>query len=181
MLCSWFKLIVYQSLTDEISLHKWQWLKVVAVQFDCCRAAIVLREENLGQVMSLVNQISDERIFSMRRQVMFLYEMYFSSIRAITLTTLQVLNDRVFPYAAKKYEEWNDPPIKVCSNMPEHFGVSECNCKYYWSNKWMFRTQFNYVLTRQKLNVYIFCKQFCDYHNNYYIIMSCLKECFGHT
>ena len=34
-------------------------------------------------------------------------------MQKITLTTLQIINDRVFPYAARKYEEWNDPPNKV--------------------------------------------------------------------
>ena len=78
-------------------------------------AALILREESLGQVMHIVSQISQERIYTMRRQVMHIYEQYFSSVRAITLTTLQIINDRVFPYAAKKYEEWNEPPVRVCS------------------------------------------------------------------
>ena len=36
-----------------------------------------------------------------------------STMKVITMTTLQILNDRVFPYAAKKFEEWNDFPRKV--------------------------------------------------------------------
>ena len=49
----------------------------------------------------------------MRRQAYFFWESYFSSMSAITLTTLQVINDRVFPYAARKYEEWNNVPNPV--------------------------------------------------------------------
>jgi len=27
--------------------------------------------------------------------------------------TLQIINDRVYPYTALKYEDWNDPPTSV--------------------------------------------------------------------
>lgn len=43
------------------------------------------------------------------------WERYFSSIKFITLTTLQIINDRVFPYASRTYEQWNDPPNPVLS------------------------------------------------------------------
>ncbi|KAK7828965.1 hypothetical protein U0070_002195, partial [Myodes glareolus] len=38
------------------------------------------------------------------------WEAYFQSIKAIALATLQIINDRIYPYAAISYEEWNDPP-----------------------------------------------------------------------
>lgn len=81
----------------------------------CCfllihRAALVVREDNLGQVLNIVKGFSMERIYEMRRQVQFYWENYFKSIKDITLTTLQIINDRIFPYAARKYDQWNEPP-----------------------------------------------------------------------
>ena len=77
------------------------------------RASIILREEILSQVMTLVSKIGASHVHALQRQVTFLWESYFSSMRTITLTTLQIINDRVFPYAAKRYEEWNELPNKV--------------------------------------------------------------------
>ena len=77
------------------------------------RALVVLQEDYLGDIMSIVKSISRDHIISMRRQGRFYYEQYFSSLSAITMATLQILNDRVFPYDGKKYEEWNEIPYKV--------------------------------------------------------------------
>ncbi len=53
--------------------------------------------------------------FSVRSCVvgLFYFDAYLSSMSAITLTTLQILNDRVFPYDGKTYTEWNEIPAKV--------------------------------------------------------------------
>ena len=77
------------------------------------RAAVLVEEDSLASVMTVLSHISPEQAVEMRRQVTFLWRNYFSSMRAITLTTLQIINDRVFPYVARKYEEWNDPPNTV--------------------------------------------------------------------
>lgn len=34
-------------------------------------------------------------------------------MKAIGMTTLQIINDRIYPYAARTYEEWNNPPVIV--------------------------------------------------------------------
>ncbi|XP_014769129.1 exostosin-2 [Octopus bimaculoides] len=77
---------------------------------DWKRAAVVIREDELGQVLNIVKAFSMERIYEMRRQVQFYWDRYFKSLKDITLTTLQIINDRVFPYAARPYEDWNEPP-----------------------------------------------------------------------
>jgi glucuronyl/N-acetylglucosaminyl transferase EXT2 len=46
-------------------------------------------------------------------QARWFWEAYFQSIKAIALATLQIINDRIYPYAAISYEEWNDPPSVV--------------------------------------------------------------------
>ncbi|WAR07680.1 EXT2-like protein [Mya arenaria] len=51
---------------------------------------------------------SPAQVLEMRRQVGFLFEHYMRTIRDMTLTTLQIINDRVFSFASKKYEDWND-------------------------------------------------------------------------
>ncbi|KAK7476210.1 hypothetical protein BaRGS_00032564 [Batillaria attramentaria] len=77
---------------------------------DWIRASAQVREDDLGKVMEVVGNYSVDRVHTMRRQVQFLWKTYFSSMTAITMTTLQVLNSRIFPYAAKTYNEWNEPP-----------------------------------------------------------------------
>lgn len=34
-------------------------------------------------------------------------------MKAIGMTTLQIINDRIYPYAARTYEQWNNPPLVV--------------------------------------------------------------------
>lgn len=46
-------------------------------------------------------------------QARWFWEAYFRSMKAIALATLQIINDRIYPYAAISYEEWNDPPAVV--------------------------------------------------------------------
>ncbi|KAL5009577.1 hypothetical protein ScPMuIL_011882 [Solemya velum] len=77
---------------------------------DWTRAAVFVREEQLDEIIDVLKKYSMSRIYDMRRQVNFLWEQYFSTMKAITLTTLQILNDRIFPYASKKYRQWNDIP-----------------------------------------------------------------------
>lgn len=48
-------------------------------------------------------------------QARWFWEAYFSSMKSIGLTTLQIINDRIYPYAARTYEQWNNPPVVVCT------------------------------------------------------------------
>ncbi|XP_061193502.1 exostosin-2-like isoform X2 [Saccostrea echinata] len=75
---------------------------------DWKRAAVVIREDDLKDVVEVLKSYSMERIYQMRRQAKFFWDNYFHSVKAITMTTLQIINDRVFPYVAKRYEEWNE-------------------------------------------------------------------------
>jgi hypothetical protein len=63
--------------------------------------------------MEILTSVSDDRIAELQRQGSWLYEQYLSSIKAITLTTLDILNDRVFPQNARTYQDWNMPPDPV--------------------------------------------------------------------
>lgn len=58
-------------------------------------------------------QISEKRIIEMRKNIKFLYNTYFSSIEKITLTTLNILQDRIYPHWCKMYDDWNLPSSEV--------------------------------------------------------------------
>ena len=77
-------------------------------------------EDNLSNLMEILTGVSDDRIAELQRQGRWLYEQYLSSIKAITLTTLDILNDRVFPQSARTYQDWNMPadPVSTCSCIP---------------------------------------------------------------
>ncbi|XP_072164852.1 exostosin-2-like [Diadema setosum] len=76
---------------------------------DWQRASLVIRESNIADIPSILRAIEPEQIQLMRQQVRFLWRNYFSSMANITLTTLQIINDRVFPHKAKDYQWWNEP------------------------------------------------------------------------
>ena len=73
----------------------------------------MIREDDLHLVLDILKTFSMERVYEMRQQVAFFFENYIRSMKVITMTTLQILNDRVFPYAGRKYRQWNDFPRKV--------------------------------------------------------------------
>ena len=77
-------------------------------------------EDNLGNLMEILTSVSDDRIAELQRQGSWFYEQYLSSIKAITLTTLDILNDRVFPQNAHTYQDWNMPtdPVSIFSCIP---------------------------------------------------------------
>ena len=77
---------------------------------DWKRAAIVIHEQTLSDVMTVLKGMSMIQILSMRKQGQYIYRKYFSSVSAIALTTIQILNDRVFPDTGLSYDDWNTPP-----------------------------------------------------------------------
>lgn len=87
------------------------------------RAAVFVSEDDLGNLMEILTSASDDRIAELQRQGSWLYEQYLSSIKAITLTTLDILNDRVFPQSARTYQDWNMPSDPVST-----FIFVSCSC-----------------------------------------------------
>ncbi|KAG8438370.1 hypothetical protein GDO86_008885 [Hymenochirus boettgeri] len=78
---------------------------------DWKRASVVIPEQKIFEVYSILQSIPQRQIEEMQRQARWFWEGYFSSMKAIALATLQIINDRIYPYAARSYEEWNDPPV----------------------------------------------------------------------
>lgn len=85
---------------------------------DWKRAAIFIMEENLADLMEVLKSVSDEHVVEMQNQIRWLYEQYFSSMEKIAMTTLDIIQDRVYPQWAKMYEGWNIAPLEKTSNNP---------------------------------------------------------------
>ncbi|XP_064118315.1 exostosin-2-like [Macrobrachium nipponense] len=86
---------------------------------DWQEAAIQIYEEDLPTVLQAIQKdVSEERIEEMQKQVIWLYETYFSTMKDITLTTLKILNDRIFSAHAKSLRQWNKRPEPSAVNNP---------------------------------------------------------------
>ncbi|CAB4015514.1 Exostosin-2 [Paramuricea clavata] len=78
---------------------------------DWPRAAVIVREEQISNVYEILTSYTPQEITDMVKQVNHLWSNYFSSMKKITLTTIKIINDRVFPNSAWSYEDWNTPNI----------------------------------------------------------------------
>nr|CAB3244014.1 exostosin-2-like [Phallusia mammillata] len=74
---------------------------------DWSQASVRIQENSLQDVMLILKKIPFSKIQRMQQQVRFFYENYFNSITALTVTSLQIISDRVFPHNARTYEDWN--------------------------------------------------------------------------
>lgn len=67
-------------------------------------------------MIPVLKKVSQQRITELQEQGAWLYEKYFKSMQKITVTTLEILADRVFPHLARNYIFWNVPPHKESIN-----------------------------------------------------------------
>uniref|UniRef100_A0A8C1XCQ0 Exostosin glycosyltransferase 2 n=1 Tax=Cyprinus carpio TaxID=7962 RepID=A0A8C1XCQ0_CYPCA len=84
---------------------------------DWKRASVVIPEEKLPEMYTILKSIPHRQVEEMQRQARWFWEAYFSSMKAIGMTTLQIINDRIYPYAARTYEEWNNPSVVKWSSV----------------------------------------------------------------
>ncbi|XP_035271247.1 exostosin-1b isoform X1 [Anguilla rostrata] len=73
-------------------------------------AAVIGDERLLLQIPSTVRSIHPDKILSMRQQTQFLWEAYFTSVEKIVLTTLEIIEDRLFRHASRNSLMWNSLP-----------------------------------------------------------------------
>lgn len=78
---------------------------------DWNKLAIVIPEDNIKNLLKIVHAVSSERRGELFWQLRWVYDKYFATIEKITLTALEIINEKVFPLASRMYEDWN---------MPEH-------------------------------------------------------------
>uniref|UniRef100_A0A8B9H2G1 Exostosin glycosyltransferase 2 n=1 Tax=Astyanax mexicanus TaxID=7994 RepID=A0A8B9H2G1_ASTMX len=84
---------------------------------DWKRASVVIPEEKLPEMYTILKSIPHRQVEEMQRQARWFWDAYFRSMKAIGLTTLQIINDRIYPYAARTYEQWNNPPVVKWSSV----------------------------------------------------------------
>lgn len=80
---------------------------------DWKRAAIFVMEDFLHTLLHVLKGVSEKKIAEMRAQIRFLHRKYFSSLNAIVLTTLDIIQDRVYPHWGRTYDDWNVSPESV--------------------------------------------------------------------
>lgn len=86
---------------------------------DWNRLSIFIPEKDIKKLLNIVHSISDERRTELYWQQRWVYERYFSSIESVVLTTLEILNEKVFPLSARMYEEWNLPQNLVSLSLDD--------------------------------------------------------------
>ncbi|XP_065367829.1 exostosin-2 [Calliphora vicina] len=74
---------------------------------DWSLASIRIREPDLHLIMERIKRLSLDKIEEMKRQGRLLYNNYFNGIRALTLTTLEYLQSRMFPHNERNRKHWN--------------------------------------------------------------------------
>ncbi|XP_043922995.1 exostosin-1 [Protopterus annectens] len=77
---------------------------------DWNQAAVIGDERLLLQIPSTVRSIHHDKILALRQQTQFLWEAYFSSVEKIVLTTLEIIQDRIFKHISRNTLIWNKPP-----------------------------------------------------------------------
>ena len=76
-------------------------------KIDWPRFSIKVHEKQLDNLMNIIRSIDEVTLLEMRRQATLIWKRYFSSIDQITITTLFLLNERLFPHTSLSKEEWN--------------------------------------------------------------------------
>uniref|UniRef100_A0AAA9RWA9 Exostosin-2 n=1 Tax=Bos taurus TaxID=9913 RepID=A0AAA9RWA9_BOVIN len=104
----------YFLLSSQVALHPEYREDLAALQARHGEAVLVLDKcSNLSEgVPAARRRCHQQQAFDYPQvlQARWFWEAYFQSIKAIALATLQIINDRIYPYAAISYEDWNDPP-----------------------------------------------------------------------
>ncbi|KAJ8921634.1 hypothetical protein NQ315_010543, partial [Exocentrus adspersus] len=83
---------------------------------DWKRFSVFIMEDHLNTLMDVLHNISDKRIRQMQNVLLFIYKSYFSSMEQIALTTLDIIQDRVYPHLARTYDEINLLPKEISKN-----------------------------------------------------------------
>ncbi|XP_054159212.1 exostosin-2-like [Oppia nitens] len=78
-------------------------------KIDWNRASIRVRSHLLADIMTILTSLPKQRIDEMRDQTTFLWMTYFSSMKVISLTTLRLINERIFPNSVTPADQWNRP------------------------------------------------------------------------
>lgn len=90
---------------------------------DWKRAVLQIYEDDLNSIVDILRDVSVDRIAEMRRIGNWIYNRYFASMEKIALSTLRIINDRIFPHQALSYSDWNDPIVERRSLSYNNFAL----------------------------------------------------------
>ncbi|GAB1299356.1 Exostosin-1 [Apodemus speciosus] len=84
------------------------------------------------QIPSTIRSIHQDKILALRQQTQFLWEAYFSSVEKIVLTTLEIIQDRIFKHISRNSLIWNKHPggLFVLPQYSSYLG----DFPYYYAN-----------------------------------------------
>lgn len=71
---------------------------------DWALASVSCPSCDLPGVVRLLRQVPQAMVEDWRQRGLFFYRQYFSSMATIAMTTLDILNQRVFPITARSYD-----------------------------------------------------------------------------
>ncbi|VEL25933.1 unnamed protein product [Protopolystoma xenopodis] len=75
---------------------------------DWTRCSLKVRENQIDRLSGLLESFSQNEIKLLQTQVAFVFGRYMSSLQRIVDTTLDIIQDRVFPSSSKPYSYWNN-------------------------------------------------------------------------
>ncbi|KAL1228389.1 Exostosin-1b [Trichinella pseudospiralis] len=87
------------------------WVLPFSEVIDWDQAVVRGDERTLFQLPSLLRAYPESVIIRMRQQARHLYRLYFASVEKIVYTTLQIVEERVQPWAACDHSIWNWAPM----------------------------------------------------------------------
>lgn len=87
-------------------------------KIDWALSAVQVREADLADLIAILRELSDNRKREMRQYGRLIYDKYFATLTKITLTTLEVINERVFAHQRRTYSENNLPTDEKCVRNP---------------------------------------------------------------
>ncbi|XP_037942690.1 exostosin-2 [Teleopsis dalmanni] len=115
----------YLGQPDLIEMLAFNCIPVIAISnyiapfeevLDWSLASIRIREEELSSVMEILSSVTQFNILSLQKQGRWLYEKYFKDISTITLTALELLEERIFPHHSRTIRQWNAFENNVVTN-----------------------------------------------------------------
>ncbi|CAD7012938.1 unnamed protein product [Ceratitis capitata] len=71
--------------------------------------SLKIREAEMHALVKKLSTVSHTKIFELQRQGRWVYHRYFKDLNAITLTALEILENRIFPHKARSVMDWNKP------------------------------------------------------------------------
>lgn len=78
--------------------------------------SVLVMEKHLNTIIDVVTAISEKRIKQMQANLLHIYQSYFSGLDKIAITSLDIIQDRVYPYLQRTYDDINLRSSKINTN-----------------------------------------------------------------